>query len=154
MSELLKNAFWYIIREMCYEKMLPAWYTFFIPDQYKTQAMCIETVEESAYLSLRHVPDHFKTQEMCDKAMHRRPCVLKYVPDYFVTREWVDMWYDDDKYCTDDNGYIKWYNGYQKRKTQKAKIKDELMAISWHPSRWWDCRMSEDEKKETEKLWA
>ena len=24
------------------------------------------------------------------------------------------------------------------------------MPIAWHPSRWWDWRVSEDEKKETE----
>ena len=24
------------------------------------------------------------------------------------------------------------------------------MPIAWHPSRWWDCCVSEDEKKETD----
>ena len=48
---------------------------------------------------------------------------------------------------------IKWYDGYQKRKTQKSKIKKELAPTAWHPSRWWDWCMSENEKKETEKLW-
>ena len=57
----------------------------------------------------------------------------------------------NDGYCNDDE-LIKWYNGYQKRKAQKASIKEELMSIAWHPSRYWDCCMSEDEKKETEKL--
>ena len=52
----------------------------------------------------------------------------------------------------DDGVIIKWYNGYQKRKTQKAKRKEELMPIAWHPSRWWDWYVSDDEKKETEKL--
>ena len=44
----------------------------------------------------------------------------------------------------------------KKRKAQKAKIKKELMPIAWHPSRYWDWCMSEDEKKKkkTEKLWA
>ena len=63
-----------------------------------------------------------------------------------------------------DEGLIKWYDGYQKQKAQKAQIKKELMSIAWHPSQWYDwcvsenekwydwC-MSEDEKKETEKLW-
>ena len=48
---------------------------------------------------------------------------------------------------------IKWYDGYKKPKTQKAKIKDELMPIAWHPDHVMDWCMSEDEKKETEKLW-
>ena len=32
---------------------------------------------------------------------------------------------------------------------QKAKIEEELMRTVWHPLRWWDGCMSEDEKKET-----
>ena len=49
--------------------------------------------------------------------------------------------------------FIEWYKGYQKRKTQKAQIEKELMHIAWHPSRWWNWCIAEDEKKETEKLW-
>ena len=37
---------------------------------------------------------------------------------------------------------------------KKASIKEELMPIAWHPSRWWDWCMSEDEKRDTEALWA
>ena len=62
-----------------------------------------------------------------------------------MTREWVHMWcddyYDDDGHWNDDDyedEFFEWYNGYEKRKAQKAKIKDELMPIAWHPSRWWD----------------
>ena len=33
-----------------------------------------------------------------------------------------------------------------------AKIKEELLPIAWHPNRVMDWCMSEDEKKETEKL--
>ena len=35
--------------------------------------------------------------------------------------------------CDDDynnNGYIKWYDGYQKPKAQNGKIKEELMPIA------------------------
>ena len=39
-----------------------------------------------------------------------------------------------------------------KCKAQKAQIKKELIPIAWYPSRHWDWCMSEDEKKETEKL--
>ena len=42
--------------------------------------------------------------------------------------------------------FIKRYEGYQKRGAQKAKIKEELMPIAWHPARWWDWCVSEDEK--------
>ena len=40
-----------------------------------------------------------------------------------------------------------------KRKPQKAKIKEELLPIAWHPSRCWDWCIPKDKKKETEKLW-
>ena len=50
--------------------------------------------------------------------------------------------------------FFKWYDGYKKRKAQKASIKEELMPITWHPSRWWDWCVPEDEKNHTEKLWA
>ena len=41
---------------------------------------------------------------------------------------------------------IKWYHEYQKRKAQKAKIKDDLVPIAWYPDRVMDWCMSEDEK--------
>ena len=44
--------------------------------------------------------------------------------------------------------------GIKKKKAQKASIKEELMPIAWHLSRWWDWYMSKEEKKGTEKLWA
>ena len=42
---------------------------------------------------------------------------------------------------------IEWYEGYKKRKSQKAKIKEELLPIAWHPFRVMDWRMSEGEKE-------
>ena len=76
---------------------------------------------------------------------------MRYVPDWFLTHQQIKIWHDNDDYCNDDE-IIEWYQGYQKRKTQKAKIKEELLPIAWHPSRWWDWCFPEDEKKETEKL--
>ena len=54
----------------------------------------------------------------------------------------------------DKNKLFEWYDGYKKRKAKKAQIKKELTPIAWNPSRWWGWCMSEEEKKETEKLWA
>ena len=31
-------------------------------------------------------------------------------------------------------------------------ISEELMSITWHPNRWWDWYMSEDESKETDPM--
>ena len=70
---------------------------------------------------------------------------------------WYDDYYDDDDghWDNDDNEdkFFEWYDGYKKRKAQKTKIKEELMPIVWHPSRWWDWCVPENEKQETQKLW-
>ena len=83
MSDLFNNnIFWYIIRDMCYKKMLPAWCTFFIPDHLKTQKMCDKGVAYNPMM-LGCISDKFKTQEMCDKAVEEDPWLLKYVLDNF-----------------------------------------------------------------------
>ena len=60
-------------------------------------------------------------------------------------------WNDDDD---DEDNFFFCYDGYKKRKAQKAKVKKELMPTAWHPSRYWVWCVPEDEKQETEKLWA
>ena len=35
-----------------------------------------------------------------------------------------------------DDDLIKWYEGYKKQKAQKTSIKEELMPMAWHLSRW------------------
>ena len=74
--------------------------------------------------------------------------MLEYVPDWLVTQE---MWHED---FDDDDVLISWRNAYIKRKAQKAKIEEELMAVAWHPNRWWNWCVPEDEKKELEKYFA
>ena len=70
-----------------------------------------------------------------------------------MPREKINRWYDDD-YVYNDDEMFKWYEGYKKRKVKKGSIKEGLMPIAWYLSRNWDWCMSEEEKKETEKLWA
>ena len=41
---------------------------------------------------------------------------------------------------------------YHKRKFFK-RLCDELLATAWHPDRWWDWCLDNDEKQEIEKLW-
>ena len=70
---------------------------------------------------------------------------------------WHNDYYDDNDGhwdSDDEDKFFDGYDGYKKQKAQKAKIKKELMPITWHPSRYWDWCMSEDKKKEMEKLWA
>ena len=127
----------------------------FVPDYFKTQEMC-KGVGFRPWL-IGHVPDHFKTQEMCNKVVKVDPSFLQLVPDQFVSQEQLKLWNDSNDWLIRwwyNNRLIKWYDGYKKRKAEKAKIKEELLPITWHPSRHWDWCMSEDEKKETEQLWA
>ena len=114
----------------------------------KTPEMCNKAAREKLYV-LKYIPDHLKTQEMCNKAVREKPCVLKCIPDWFVTQQQLKIWYDDDDPYINDE-IIEWYKAYQKRKSQKLKIKEELLPIACHPSRWWDWCMSEDERKETD----
>ena len=78
---------------------------------------------------------------------------LKHVPDYFVT----EQHYNYGMMTMIISMMINVLNGtmvIKKEKAQKAQIKEELMPIAWHSSRYWDWHMSEDEKRETEKLWV
>ena len=94
---------------------------FFIPDHLKIQDMCNKEVDIVPHF-LALVPDRLNTDEMCNKAVCKDPWLLKYVPDYFVMEEQLKIWHNDSEYC-DGHRAIKWYDGYQKRKVQKAKIK-------------------------------
>ena len=51
-----------------------------------------------------------------------------------MTQQQLKIWHDDVDY-DDDDKLNKSYDGYQKRKAGKAKIKEELLPIAWHPDR-------------------
>ena len=104
--------------------------------------MCNKPVHENPWF-LKYVPDQYKTED--NKAVDWRLYLLQHVPDWFVTQQ-VKPWHNDK--------LIEWYEDYKKRKAQKDSIKEELMPIAWHPSRWRDWCVPEDEKKETKKLWG
>ena len=108
--------------------------------------MCKEAVRREPW-SLEYVPDQYKTQEMCGKPVEKDLCLLEYALDWFVTHQKIKIWHDNDYHSNDDR-LIEWYKGYQKRKAQKAKIKEELLPVTWNPSRHWNWCMSGDEKKE------
>ena len=57
-----------------------------IPEQFKTQEICKETVTQFSY-ALRYDPDHLKTQEMCNEVMRNHPSVFFLIPDRFKTQE-------------------------------------------------------------------
>ena len=65
---------------------------------------------------------------MCGKVVKDDFFSLRYVPDYFVTHNQLKIWYYEDDCCSDDE-LNKCYKGYQKRKSQKAQIKEELCLM-------------------------
>ena len=106
--------------------------------------MCDKVIEIDPF-TLWHVPDNLNMQGIRSTAVEAGLGLSEYVPDWFVTQQ-IKIWRDDNGYCNDDE-LIKWYEGYQKRKAQKAKIKEKLSPIAWHPNRVMDWCMSEDEKR-------
>ena len=109
--------------------------------------MCNQAVKKSL-CALRFVPDQYKTQEMCNEAAEKSPCALCFVPYPFVMQKMCDEEVKKNP-CA-----LWWYKGYEQRKAQKAKIKEELMPVAWHPDRWWNWCVPEDEKKELEIYFA
>ena len=47
---------------------------------------------------------------------------------------------------------LDWYIKFRKRTELKKELSEELMAVAWHPDRWWVWCMSEDEKKEIDPM--
>ena len=106
-----------------------------VPDHFETQETCIEVVEMCNEImrtmpeAFHHIPDHFKTQKMYDKAFEEDFFSLKFIPDWFLRPQQVNLWYDDNydddggHWDDDDDEAPGWYEGYQKRKSQKSKNK-------------------------------
>ena len=118
---------------------------FLVSDHFKTKELCIKALEVDPW-SLHDIPDYLKTQEMCDKAVKDDPSSLQFVPDWFFTQEQLDVWYDDN-YWYHDVETVEWYKGYKKQKAQKAKIKEELLPIAWHPDRVMGWCMSDNDRR-------
>ena len=65
-----------------------------------------------------------------------------WIPDWFVKLK--EIWH---KNSVNDDELITRYEGHEKSKPQKAKIKEELIPIAWYPTRMQDWCMSEDEEE-------
>ena len=87
-------------------------------------------------------------------AVEKGTYALDYIPDCFVTSKMlgclvIDKGLDSDE---DLDEFVEWYNDCNQRKNQKVQVKEKLLPVAWHPSRWWNWCVPEDEKKETEEL--
>ena len=69
-----------------------------------------------------------------------------------MTQQQLKIWHDDDNCYYGNDKLNKWYDGFQKRKAQKAKITEELLPIAWHPDYVMDWCMPKDKKRDVEKL--
>ena len=54
-------------------------------------------------------------------------------------------------FCSQNNVFIK-HTKFEKRKELDKELNEELMLVAWHPKRWWDCCVSEDEKMEIDSM--
>ena len=70
--------------------------------------------------------------------------VLKWILCKWITVNLNNINLDDTNYEEDDPDtiilirFLAWYVKFEKCKALKEKIKEELMAIGWHPKRWWN----------------
>ena len=119
-------------------------WNFMNPEQFKTQELCNKAFDRS-HSSFVYIPDCFKTQEMCSDKFYFSDEVDD-IPDWFITLEMIEI--VSRPCCAScDDEFDEWFNGYNERKAQKAQIKDELIPITWHPSRAVDWCFDEDEKE-------
>ena len=122
--------------------------------------MCKETVSNTpAVLFL--IPDNLKTQDMCNEALEVDPWSLYYIPITLRHKKYVmrplrqtlllcsllliGLLLNNNKMhglmMTIGITMMILLSGtrvIKKRKSEKAKIKEELIPITWHPSRYCD----------------
>ena len=66
-----------------------------------------------------------------------------------------DTYYDEDNPKTVINiRLLAWHIKFEKRKALKKELNEELIPIVWHPKKWRNFCMSEDEKKEIEPIFT
>ena len=62
--------------------------------------------------------------------------------------------YEDDPDTIINARLLAWLNKFEKPKALKKTIDEELMLIAWHPTRWSDWCLSEDEKKRIDSIFT
>ena len=144
------------------------WRWFFnciLPDKYITQKICDEAVDDSL-AALKLIPDWFVTRKMIKKlftALYADENILYFNEDsgnvVFNCNGMVILNIDLNV-NVDNNFWWRWfwfyysyqafclvYIKFEKRKEVKRKVSEELTPVAWHPKRWWNFCMSEDEEK-------
>ena len=143
----------------------------YISDRYKTQQMCDKAVD-NCLAALKLVPDWFvisKTIKTLFTVFYADENILYLNEDssnvIFYCNEMNILNLNINNINIDDTNYeevdpntiilisfLSWHIKFVKRKELKKYISEELIAIAWHPNRWWEWCLSEDEKKEIDPM--
>ena len=127
--------------------------------------MCDEVVDDSL-AALKLIPDWFVTNKMVKKylsALYANENILYFNEDSgdavfnynemgIVNTDLNDINLDNSFDKDDPEPIILirplvWHIQFEKRKELKKKISEELTQVAWHPNRWWNVCVPEDEKK-------
>ena len=139
----------------------------YVPSQHKTQQMCDKAVDD-CLAGLNFLPDWFVTSIMIKKvftALYGDENIPYFNEDssdvVFCCNEMSFLSVNlnnitlDDTNCEEDDPdviinvrLLAWQIKFEKHKELKIELSEELMPVVWHPNRWWDWCISEDEKKE------
>ena len=137
----------------------------YVPDQYKTQQMCDKVVGD-CIPALKFVPDWFVARKMIKilfTALYTEENILYFNEDSgnvvficivmgILNRDLNNINLDNTNYHEDDPDTIivRLFTWHIKFEKHKKDLSEDLMPIAWHPKRWWNFCVSEDEKKEIE----
>ena len=116
------------------------WYLEYVSEQFITQEMCTDSVKRNACMFI-YVPEQLKNREMSEFVVKKYAWLFQFVPDCFISAEMLEKFQDDG-----------WLEAYKHRKAQKAKIKEEVLPVAYHPDCVIDWCFDQEEKKALEKL--
>ena len=142
-------------------------------DRYKTQEMCNKAIDDFLP-ALKFVPDWFITSKMTKKLLAalytERNINILYINagsgDSVFSFNRIGIFsidlsninLDDTNFDADDPEtfihirLLAWHIKFESHKALKIELNDELMLLAWHPRRWWNFCMAEDETKEIEPM--
>ena len=142
----------------------------YCPNQHKTQKMWDKAVDDPLG-ALKLMPYWFVTNKMIKKlftALYADENILYFNEDsgnvVFSCNEMGILNIDlnninlDHNFDADDSDTIilirllVWQIKFEERKELKRDLNEELMLVAWHPKRWWDFSLSEDDKKEIDPI--
>ena len=142
----------------------------YCPGKYIIQKMCDEAVDDSL-ATLKLIPDWFVASKMIKKiftALYADENILYFNEDsgsvvyncsemgmYNIDLNNINL---DNDFDEDDSDTIilirllAQHIKFEKCKALEKELCEESMCVAWHPNRWWNWCVSEDEKKEIDPI--